>query len=382
MTGGGSGGHVTPLLSLARELKSRSPNCELIYIGQKGDIFDTLQQTSHDFDFMAFIKAGKFRRYQGGFAKGVFAPRTMVLNLRDLLRLPRSLWVSLRILRRFKPDVILSKGGFVALPVCAAAWLLRIPIITHDSDTVPGLANRLVGRWAKIHATGMPARYYPYPKSRTQYTGIPLDSQIKKVTPRLQKQMKEKLGLPTDSRVVLVSGGGNGSQRLNELMLSIARELLENDLSLYIIHITGAKHAQAVKDGYTKLPDPARKRVLALSYSQDLYQLVAAADVIISRAGATTLAELAAAGKATIIIPAPFLAGGHQTKNAKELADHGAAVIAPDEVEPDELMVLVKSLLGDDHRRFQLSRNIYATAKTDASSKLAEIVLDVAKRGK
>lgn len=378
LTGGGSGGHVTPLLSLARELKSRSPDSEIIYIGHKGDKFDTLQQTSHDFDFMAFIKAGKFRRYHGGMTKGIFHPRTMLLNSRDLARIPGSIMMSLRVLRKFKPDVIFSKGGFVAVPVCAAGRLLGIPIITHDSDIVPGLANRMAGRWAKIHATGMPPQYYLYPEKSIEYTGIPLDERFKKVTPKLQKQAKEHLKLPPDGRVLLVSGGGNGSRRLNELMLAIAPELLEEDLSLHIIHICGPAHEAEVTEGYKKSPQPARKRVMAIGYSPDFYELVAAADVVISRAGATTLAELAAAGKAAIVVPAPFLTGGHQSKNADDLASRDAIVVAPDEVQPDELLVLVKSLLSDDHRRFQLARNLFATAKTDAAAKLAELILDVA----
>lgn len=378
LTGGGSGGHVTPLLSLARELKIQSPDCEIIYIGHTGDKVDRLQETSQDFDFMAFIKAGKFRRYHGSLTMGIFSPSTLMLNLRDVTRLPGSVAKSLRILRKFKPDVVFSKGGFVAVPVCAAAKLLGIPIITHDSDAVPGLANRLAGRWAKVHATGMPARYYRYPESSIEYVGIPLDRRIKKTTPVIQKQAKRRLDLPPDSRVLLVSGGGNGSRRLNELMLAVAGELLGDNLSLFIFHLSGEKHAAEVKAGYERLPSPARRRIKVLGFSRDFYDLVAAADIVISRAGATTLAELAAAAKPSIIIPAPFLTGGHQMKNAEELAKLDAVVVAPDEVQPDELLVLIKGLLGDDHRRFQLARNIYATAKTDAAAKLAGLILSIA----
>src|SRR6185503_8263521 len=159
-------------------------DCQIVYIGHKGDKFDTFEQSSHDFDFTAFINAGKFRRYPSlGKTKGIFYPDILAKNLADFFRLPGSVLASVRILRKFKPAVVFSKGGFVALPVALAAKLLGIPIITHDSDTVPGLANRIVGRWAKVHVVGMPAEYYPYSRASTHYVGIPVDPRIKKSTP-------------------------------------------------------------------------------------------------------------------------------------------------------------------------------------------------------
>ena len=376
LTGGGSGGHITPLLSLARELKKQAPQSQILYIGHKGDNFDSFHDSGHNFDFMAFIKAGKFRRYHGpGLASGIFHPKTLALNVRDFFYLPGSVLASVRLLRKFEPDVVFSKGGFVAVPVGVAARLLRVPIVTHDSDALPGLANRIVGRWAKVHATGMPAEYYSYPKSTIEYVGIPIDERIKKVTPKIQSDIKAKLKLPKDSTVLLVSGGGNGSKHLNDLMLAIAPELLATNLSLYIIHLTGTLHESAVKTAYKKLPKAAQGRVITISYSTDLYAYVAAADLIITRSGATILAELAAAGKACIVIPAPFLSGGHQTKNAEELSRHDAAVILLEPVQPDELLALVNNLLANDDRRFELARNLFGLSKPNAAANLANLIL-------
>jgi UDP-N-acetylglucosamine--N-acetylmuramyl-(pentapeptide) pyrophosphoryl-undecaprenol N-acetylglucosamine transferase len=378
LTGGGSGGHITPLLSLARELKKNSPGCQIIYIGHKGDNFDTFKQSGHDFDFMAFINAGKFRRYHDQSLKGLAHPKTFILNLRDFFRLPGSIILSYKILRRFKPDVVFSKGGFVAVPVGVAAKLKKVPIVTHDSDITPGLANRIIGRWARIHATGMPAEYYAYKKSRTIQVGIPIDERIKKITPKLQAQIKAKLELPKQSQVLLVSGGGNGSKRLNDLITAIAPELLSTHLSLYIIHVAGQLHEAEVKLAYKDLPNAEQKRVIATGFSPDFNAYAAVADVVVARAGATTLAELAAAGKACIIIPAPFLSGGHQLKNANLLADKDAAVVLQNDVSPDELLATINSLLSNDSRRFELARNLYSTAITDASARLAKLILQTA----
>lgn len=378
MTGGGSGGHVTPLLSLARELKLQQPDCQIVYIGNKGDSIDTFQRSGHDFDFVAFINAGKFRRYDTLRAKGIFYPDILIKNIRDFLRFPGSVLTSVRILRKFRPQAVFSKGGFVALPVAIAARLLSIPVVTHDSDTVPGLANRVIARWAVVHATGMPAEYYPYPKNTTHYVGVPIDPDIKKVTPKIQHDAKRALGLAAESKVIIAAGGSGGARQINQLMLSIVPELLETNLSVNLINITGRNNEQAVKAAYGDLSVPLRKRIKVMGYSDDFSTLIAAADLIITRAGATTMAELAAAAKPCIVIPSPHLAGGHQLKNAEWLESADAAAVAPASVTADELMVMVKTLLEDDKRRFQLARNLYATSKPGASRELATLILKTA----
>lgn len=382
LTGGGSGGHITPLLSLAQELKHQDPSCQIIYIGHKGDDFDSLKKAGHDFDFTVFINAGKFRRYHGdSFWAHLIDFKTLALNIRDLFRLPGSVISAYRILSKFQPTVVFSKGAFVAVPVGLAARWRRIPIVTHDSDALPGLANKIIGRWAKVHATGMPASNYPYPKGSIEYVGIPIDGRIKKVTPKIQAEFKQQLKIPKDSKVLLLSGGGNGSKHLNELLISISRHLLDADLSLHIIHITGRLHETAVKQAYQNLlPKAEQGRVKTSGFSPDFYAYSAAADLIITRAGATTLAELAAAAKACIIIASPFLAGGHQLKNAQQLEAQDAAVIIGEDVEPDELLVVVSELLKNDHRRWELANNLYGTARPDAAAKLAQIIINTARK--
>lgn len=368
-------------MSLARELKIQQPDCQIVYIGHKGDNFDNLKNHTHDFDFKVFIKAGKLRRYSNrGLLTRVFDLKTLGLNIRDMFRLPLSAISAWRVLGQFRPAVVFSKGGFVAVPVGLAARARRIPIVTHDSDAVPGLANRLVGRWAKVHATGMPAMHYNYAKDTIEYVGIPIDERIKKVSLKTQTEFKEKLKIPADSQVLLLSGGGNGSKRLNELLVAISRHLLESNLALEIIHVSGTAHEVAVRQAYKKmLTKSQQSRVLVKGYSSDFFAYSAAADLIITRAGATTIAELAAAGKACIVIPSPYLTGGHQLKNAEELSKASAAVVVEETIEPDELLVIVSELLANDHRRFELARNLFAMAKPDAAAKLATIIIKTAK---
>lgn len=375
LTGGGTGGHITPLLSLAQELKRLSPGCQLIYIGNKGDSVDTFKQSGHDFDFTAFISAGKFRRYGTLRFGGLLHPNIFIKNLADFFKLPGSVIKSIRILRKVRPSVVFSKGGFVALPVAFAAKLLDIPIVTHDSDAAPGLANRIISRWAASIATGMPEKYYDYPQNRVHYVGIPINPQITKITPAAQGGYKDQIGIPRTSKLLLVAGGSSGSVQLNDLIGSVAEELLETHLDLWIIHLTGQAHLANAQSNYSDYPASLKKRLKIQPASDEFYRLAGAADLVITRAGATTIAELAAAAKACIIVPAAQLAGGHQLMNAQALADKDAAVIAAPDIQPDELMALINSLLNDDKRRYDLARNLHATHKPAASKELAELIL-------
>lgn len=384
MTGGGSGGHITPLLSLAHELKALQPHAQIVYIGHKGDRFDSLQSRSHDFDFVSFIDGGKFRRYHGeSFIRHILDIKTLALNFRDFFKVLASVSSAVKILRKVKPQVVFSKGGFVVVPVGIAARLLRIPIVTHDSDAMPGLANRIVGRWAVVNATGMPAGFYDYPAEKVQYVGVPVSASVEELAKVQPAALKKAIGLSPSSQVLLVSGGGNGSKRLNDLMLAAAPRLLKDNLALHIVHICGQAQEPSVKELYHSiLPGSDLKKITTIGFSADFHKYAAAADVILSRAGATSLAEFATLAKACIVMPSPFLAGGHQLKNAEELRRRDAAVIIGEDTTADELLVIANELLKNQARRQTLARHINSLAHPDAAEKLAKLILANVKEGR
>ena len=286
-----------------------------------------------------------------------------------------------RLLKKIKPDMVFSKGGFVVVPVGIAARLQNIPIITHDSDAVPGLANRVVGRWALLHTTGMPPHFYGYRKDTIRHVGIPLDERISPVTKADQLRFKKELGLSEDSQVLLVGGAGLGAQKLNGLISDTAAKLLEQIPNLHIIHFTGPKHLSDVNHKYQTLPKGQRGRVMAFDFKPDFYKYTGASDLVVTRAGATTIAELALQRKAAILIPAPQLTAGQQLKNAEEIAQAGAAVVEADDVRAEQFSREVTELLGDSNRRRQLADKLGTMAKADAASQLAEIILSQARRG-
>lgn len=378
MTGGGSGGHIIPLLPLARALKARCPGARVVYIGLKGEKISAGQRLDV-FDEIARVTSGKLRRYHGeSLFSHLLDIKTIVLNVRDFFKVIFGFFTALKLLRKYRPAVVFSKGGYVTVPVGMAARWRHIPIVTHDSDTVPGLANRIVGRWAQLHASGLPPRYFNYPKETIRYTGVPVDERVKPVSEALARSLKQQIELPKDCLMLLVAGGGHGSRRLNELIVAIAPQLLKRHPKLRIVHFSGSGWQDAVAAQYRReLDADTADRVKVVGFSNDFYVYSGAADVVVARAGASTLTELAIQRKAAVIIPSPFLTGGHQLKNAEELTTLGAAQVLPNDVEPPKLLNVLDDLLQNKQRRDELAHKISSLARPDAADKLADILLEV-----
>lgn len=283
----------------------------------------------------------------------------------------QSLWL----IMRTRPDAIFIKGGYVGVPLGLAAALFRVPFITHDSDTVPGLANRIVGRWARMHATGMPTEYYRYPKSKMRFTGTPVGPEFQAVTDEIQKSAKRELGIDEQMRVILVTGGSLGAQRINQVVKSMAPDLLEKHSNLFLIHQVG----QANKDIYGDYIHP---RLRAETFIDKFYVTSAAADLVVARGSATTISQLSIQAKPTILIPSPFLAGGHQLKNAKVLEEQGAAVVLQEKElldQPTLLTASIEELLDNDEVRQKLSVAISGLAKPEAAREISKLILEIQK---
>lgn len=375
--GGGSGGHITPLLSVARELKLSSPSCRVIYIGIKGDKFGKLTDHHSSIDRRFFIRAGKFRRYyRENWWYRIIDWRTNLLNLRDSWYVIVGTFQAARLLRDVKPDMVFIKGGFAGVPVGLAAGFGRVRFITHDSDAAAGLANKLIGRWAVVHATGMPAEFYNYPKDKIRYVGIPIDSNFKPISASDVPAAKQALGFNSHSRLVLVMGGGLGSKRVNQMFLQAAPKLFAKLPNLVVVHIAGHDHALAVRDSYKQLlGGDFDKKVRVIDFTDKLYEYSAVADLVIARAGATTLAELAAQRKACLIVPNPLLTGGHQLKNAQQLEKIGAIEMLSETAEPEFVFKVISRLLNDIDRRRVLSKSIGGVARPDAAKNIAELII-------
>lgn len=375
LVGGGSGGHLAPLIPIAQSIKKIDSSSVVIHIGQRGDRLNVMLDGEPAFDSSYTVTAGKFRRYNGeSFIKRFFDIKTNLLNLRDFFRFLIGIWQSYFLIGRLKPSIIFTKGGFVCAPLGISARLRGVPYITHDSDAIVSLAHRIISKKAVLHLTAMPAEYYKqYPINKTVQVGVPIRSEYKEVSESDKLKAKESLGLNESSKVLLVVGGGLGAKNINTEVVSGSTELL-SDPSVIIVHITGHKLFEEVNSNYATL-NLDKNRVICLPFTDELYKYSLAADVVITRAGATNMAELSAQGKACIIVPNPLLAGGHQLRNAEVFESAGSAIIVPEELISSSLISTTIDLLNNPERQKSLSSNLKKNAILDASDKIAEILV-------
>jgi len=383
VTGGGSGGHITPILAVAYQVKKLQPDTDISFVGQRGDNLGDIPAQHASIDHVYTVRAGKLRRYHGEGWRQLLDIPTVVKNIRDVWWVFVGFWQSLALLRRLHPDVIFVKGGFVGVPVGLAAALLRIPYVTHDSDVIPGLANRIIAPWAKLHAVAMPKELYAYPAAKTLTVGVPISHEYHAFSAAEKQAVREQLGITT-ARVLFVTGGGNGAQLINEAVADNAEQLLRRYPDLTIVQLSGRIHEQTLRKRYSQQLSPAdQKRIIVKGFVTNLHQYSGIADVVITRSGGTSMAEFAAQSKACIVIPNPLLTGGHQLKNAKVLADRRAVkVLWQEKLQADHgaLMPLLTELLDSPKASEALGKQLNEMAQTDAATRLAVVLLETGKR--
>ncbi|MGH7237405.1 MAG: UDP-N-acetylglucosamine--N-acetylmuramyl-(pentapeptide) pyrophosphoryl-undecaprenol N-acetylglucosamine transferase [Candidatus Saccharimonadales bacterium] len=377
LTGGGSGGHITPLVAVARKLKQLKPDAKLIYVGQRGDCLSDIVSAEPAIDQVFSVRAGKFRRYNGEGWRQVLALPTQLKNLRDAGWVVIGLWQSFWLMRRIKPSVIFSRGGFVSVPVCLAGKLNGVSFITHDSDSLPSLANRLIARWATWHAVALPEDVYPYDRQKTVTVGIPISADYRPVRDELCRRYRQEIGLSSYKYVLCITGGGNGADDLNKAVAANLPSLLKAYPDLAAMHISGRAHELSLNKLYDRaLPAVDRSRVVVKGFVSDFYRYSGAADVVVARAGATNIAEFARQGKACILLPNAKLTGGHQLKNAQILARAGAIkMVDESKLRAGDLAAVIASLLNSPKTRRQLGQAFQSFAKPRAAQDLAELIL-------
>jgi UDP-N-acetylglucosamine--N-acetylmuramyl-(pentapeptide) pyrophosphoryl-undecaprenol N-acetylglucosamine transferase len=324
------------------------------------------------------IFSGKLRRYHNlAVWRQLLRPVSIVLpNIRDSFLVICGFIQSLVKLLIWRPDVVFTKGGFVCLPVGFAARILHIPLVIHDSDAYPGLTNRVLAKWATAIATGAPLKHYPYRTAISRYIGIPINEEFTPFDKLTRQQMKKELGFDSGRPLVVVTGGGLGARQINDAVAKRLDSLL-NITSVILISGT---------DQYDELraltpQDDARYQLHAF-ISTGMAQTLGAADIVVTRAGATTILELAALARPTILIPNGYLTGGHQLKNAMAYAESGAVeVIDEHELDssPQLLVDTLTTLLANPGHLEEMSKLFHTFAKPHAAKDMAEMIVEAAK---
>jgi UDP-N-acetylglucosamine--N-acetylmuramyl-(pentapeptide) pyrophosphoryl-undecaprenol N-acetylglucosamine transferase len=323
------------------------------------------------------ILSGKLRRYHNlPLWRQLLRPVSIVgPNIRDAFLVFCGFVQSIGKMQTWKPDVVFTKGGFVCLPVGMAARVLKIPLVIHDSDAHPGLTNRILAKWATKIATGAPLKFYPYPEAISQYIGIPINEQFVRFSDAERKALKEAQGFDGKRPLVVVTGGGLGARRINDAVAKRMDEIL--DIASLAL-ISGTSQYDELR-ALTPEGDPRYQ--LHAFLSDGMAQLLGAADIVVARAGATTILELASLAKPTILIPNGYLTGGHQLKNASVYAEKNAVEVIDEhelDANPQLLVDTLTSLIVNPARLHQMGKALHEFAKPDAASRMADLILAAA----
>lgn len=356
LTGGGTAGHIWPLLSLYRRLKDEY---EFLFIGS-GDENERLLVERANIRYKKVL-TGKLRRYFSW------------MNFIDPFKIFIGIFQSIFILISFRPSLVFAKGGFVSAPIGFASFLLRRKIFIHESDAVMGLANRSLAGFSKIIFTGFPKKYYPKRfQKKIIWSGVPVRDEV--LTGDKGKALDD-FGFTKDLPVLLVIGGSSGATGINNLVFKSLEDLTD---FCQVIHLTGRKDFSKSQKIAAKLGMNLRNRYRSFSFvtteQADIYSIT---DLAVSRSGATTLSELAALGKPTIFIPYPYSASDHQYINAKILEKKQAAVVlVENETTKDQFVAQIKRLVVNESARKFLAENIRKYYKKDS----IDIIIDQIKK--
>ena len=362
LTGGGTGGHTMPLVAVGRELRRLHPAGDLVlhYMGPNNSdsrfLFGQEGIKSHS------ILGGKIRRYFS------------VKNISDaVFNIPISFVQSFFLLLFIRPQLIFSKGGTGALPVTWCARILRIPVFIHESDIVPGRSNKIAYGWAKKTFISFEKTEY-FDLNKTTAVGVPIKKELLEGT---DEGAKEILDITFTKPVVMFYGGSQGAQPLNEFVLEILGQLLQ---SYEVIHITGKNNFKAVQmESQVVLPKelaPYYHVHESLNETQ-LKHAYKAASLIVSRAGASSIFEIAACGKPSILIPLPTAAGDHQSKNAYQYSASGAAIIIEQgNLTPNFFISEINSIVLNPNKLQQMEQAALQFAKPLAAKAVAREILE------
>ena len=351
LAGGGTGGHVIPALAIANELRDRY-GAEVVFIGTARGIETRLVPAAGY--RLELVKVGALNQVSAA------------TRLKTLFDLPRAGLRCLSLFKKFKPDVVISVGGYASGPAMMAVPMRGVPSVIFEPNLVPGFANRMAARWAKaacVHFEDT-CRFF----KNCTVTGVPVRKAFFDIKPRAADSTPS----------LLVFGGSQGARAINNAVVAALPILKEKLPQLRIVHQTGSKELDSVQEGYTQAGVAADVR----AFIDDMPREFAETDLIVCRSGASTVAEITAAGKSAIFIPLPTAADDHQTKNAEALAKANAGVLMPQsQLTPEKLASAIAELLSDRAKLRAMSENAKRMSHSDAAGRVAEIAISVVGKG-
>ena len=358
IAGGGTGGHLFPGVAVAKVLAGLRPDMRLAFVGAgkalESEVLKNAGFTLEPLKVRAFVGSGLLGR------------------LRSLGALPGALWAARRLLKRYKPQLVLAVGGYAAFPLGLAAYLSKVPLAVQEQNAVPGLTNRILGKLARVVFTSFAAAGEYFSGDKIHLAGNP-------VRPELIRQAEESAANREDAQDrfnVLILGGSQGAHSLNQAVAQALPLLDDRRGKLFFTHQTGVKDENEVKDAYKQHGFQARVK----DFFPEVGTLYGRAHLIVCRAGAGTLSEVLAAGRAAVCVPYPYAAGDHQTKNAQALAAEGAArLIADHDLNGPKAAAVIREMMDDQGPREEMERKALKLARPRAAEEIAEACLRLIK---
>ena len=357
IAGGGTGGHIYPAVAVGHALQRLRPGTQLLFVGAKGRM-EMEKVPQEGFEIIGLDIAG-------------FNRNNILKNLTLPFKLLATRIQSRNIIKQFQPAAIVGVGGFASFPVLYAGQGMNVPTLIQEQNSFAGKSNKILGRRAKAICVAYEHMEQFFPKDRIVLTGNPVRKNISTMS-RTGEEAKEWFGLADRGRTILVVGGSLGAKSINESIDGQLDEIMKDDVN--IIWQTGKPYYEHAK----KRAADFRNRVKVFEFIREMDLAYAAADIVVSRAGALAIAELCIAGKPVIFVPYPFAAEDHQTSNAMALVAHNAAMLVKDRDVKTELIKKLKTLLHDTAMQEIMSQNLRSMAIKDADERIANKVIEIA----
>lgn len=362
ITGGGTGGHIYPALAIAYKVKEKYENADILYVGTKNGMESELVP-KEGFEFRTIRVRGFSRNFSIETLKSM---KELLLGLND----------ARKIINSFKPDIVIGTGGYVCGPVVLIAALKKIPTIIHEQNALPGITNKILSRFVdKVAASfEVSKKYFKYPEKIT-ITGNPIRNDILTIDKNLAYI---ELKIDKNKKFILSFGGSGGQKSLNDAMMDVIINNLYNN-NIQIIHVTGKRFFDSfihqLKDKGISLN--MNKNIRVVPYLFDMPKYLNIADLVITSAGAITIAEITALGKPSILIPKAYTAENHQEYNARALENKGASIVITEkELEGEKLNKMIIDLLNDESKLFKMSKQSKKLGITNSSDRILKLIED------
>ncbi len=361
LSGGGTGGHIYPAVAIANELKSRFPDAEFLFVGAKDKMeMQKVPQSGY--------------KIEGLWIAGLQRKLTLQ-NAMFPFKLMDSLWKSRKIIKKFKPNVVIGTGGFASGPLLQMANMLNIPTVIQEQNSYPGITNKLLSKKANTICVAYENLERFFPKDKMILTGNPVRQDLIDIESKRAEAI-QYFNLDANKKTVLVLGGSLGARRVNQLIEKELNNFISQDVQ--VIWQCGKLYFEEYKKyNSNKLLTDNSQLITVLAYIDRMDLVYAAADIVISRAGASSVSELCIVGKPVIFIPSPNVAEDHQTKNAQSVVDRKGAIMLKESELDEQFSLVFEALLKDQGKQDLLSKNIRQLALPNATKEIVDEIVNL-----